>query len=146
MAVYQGARRAAPAIPLPGRFRRPVDPTPAASAAVAIPAPAVGVPALPRRRARTAVRARRGTSRVGILLSGIVVAFAAAFFSLAQDVRVSAVGYEIDRLQLERERLEAREQELSSELNRLGKAPAVRKFAIDAGLAPLREPLLIPAR
>lgn len=83
---------------------------------------------------------------MGVLLAGIVVAFAAAFFSLTQDVRVSAVGYEIDRLQLERERLEARAMDLRSELNRLGKAPAVRKLAIDAGLAPLREPIVLPAR
>jgi len=143
MAVYQGARRA-PSIALPGRPKRAeLDP---AAGSPAIVVPGLHVPALPRRRTRATVRARRGTSRVGLLLAGIVVAFAAAFFSLTQDIRVSAVGYEIDRLQLERERLQARELDLRSELNRLGKAPAVRKLAIDAGLAPLREPLVIPAR
>lgn len=134
MAVYQGARRAAPSIQLPGA-RLP-----------GVQVPGVRVPALPRRRTRTAVRARRSNGRVGLVLAGIVVAFAGAFFSLTQDVRVSAIGYEIDRLQLERERLQAREQELRSELNRLGKAPAVRKLAIDAGLAPLGEPIVVPAR
>lgn len=129
MAVYQGARRASPSITLPG-----------------VNVPGLPVPALPRRRTRSAVRARRSNGRVGLALAGIVVAFAAAFFSLTQDVRVSAIGYEIDRLQLEREQLLAREQDLRSELNRLGRAPAVRKLAIDAGLAPLREPMVIPAR
>ncbi|HET7726572.1 MAG TPA: hypothetical protein VFK54_04530 [Candidatus Limnocylindrales bacterium] len=129
MAVYQGARRASPSITLPG-----------------VHVPGLQVPALPRRRTRTAVRARRSNGRVGVALAAIVVAFAAAFFSLTQDVRVSAIGYEIDRLQIEREQLLAREQDLRSELNRLGKAPAVRKLAIDIGLAPLREPIVIPAR
>ena len=45
--------------------------------------------ALPRRRVRSAVRARRGTSRIGVLLGVIVVAFVCAFFSLSQSVRVS---------------------------------------------------------
>jgi hypothetical protein len=31
-------------------------------------------------------------------------------------------------------------------VNRLAKGPAVRKQAIDAGLGPLSEPLIIPAR
>ena len=55
-------------------------------------------PALPRRRTRSAVRARRGPSRISVLLAAIVVAFAGAFFSLSQDIRVSATGYELDRL------------------------------------------------
>ena len=36
--------------------------------------------------------------------------------------------------------------DLRNELNRLGKAPAIRKQAIDAGLGPLPEPVIIPAR
>jgi hypothetical protein len=75
-----------------------------------------------------------------------VVVFAGAFFSLSQDIRVSATGYELDRLATQQRRLDARVEDLGNELNRLGKAPAIRKQAIDAGLGPLPEPLLIPAR
>jgi hypothetical protein len=81
-----------------------------------------------------------------VLLAAIVVAFAAAFFSLSQDVRVSATGYELDRIAGDRMLLDARAEDLRNELNRLGRAPAIRKQAIDAGLGPLPEPLVIPAR
>jgi hypothetical protein len=127
MAVYQGARQRT--IVLPRR-----------------PRVALGSPSIPRRRVRTAVRARRGPSRMSILLGAIVIAFTGAFFSLSQDIRVSATGYEVDRLGTQHDRLEARAQDLRNELNRLGKAPAIRKLAIQAGLGPLPEPLVIPAR
>ena len=127
MAVFQGARQRTVVLP-----RRP---------RVELQAPTI-----PRRRARAAVRARRGPSRISILLAAIVVAFAGAFFSLSQDIRVSATGYELDRLATQQRRLDARAENLGNELNRLGKAPAIRKQAIDAGLGPLPEPLVIPAR
>ncbi|HEY5434332.1 MAG TPA: hypothetical protein VIK13_03805 [Candidatus Limnocylindrales bacterium] len=127
MAVYQGAR--ARTIVLPRRPR--VEPH---------------APTLPRRRTRAAVRARRGPSRMALLLSAIVIAFAAAFFSLSQDIRVSATGYEMDRLATQEMRLQAQAQDLRNELNRLGKAPAIRKLAIGAGLGPLPEPEVITAR
>jgi len=127
MAVYQGARQRA--IVLPQR-----------------PRVLVRTPTLPRRRMRAAVRAHRGPSRLGILLAAIVIAFAGAFFSLSQDIRVSATGYEVDRLVTQHDRLEAKAQDLRNELNRLGKAPAIRKLAIQAGLGPLPEPLVVPAR
>ena len=126
MAVYEGARPRT--IALPGRPR------------------VADAPALPRRRARPAVRARRGPNRLAIILGGIVIAFMLAFFSLAQSVRVSATGYDIGRLQLERDRLDARLQELESDLSRLGREPAVRKQALDAGLNQLGESILLPAR
>jgi len=75
-----------------------------------------------------------------------VIAFAAAFFSLSQDIRVSASGYEAGRLTTQEQRLEARANDLRNELNRLGKAPAIRKLAIQAGLGPLPEPVVLPAR
>jgi hypothetical protein len=126
MAVYQGARQRA--ITLPRR-----------------PASGIAAPALPRRRTRAALRARRGTSRTGLVLGGIVIAFVCAFFSLAQDVQVSAVGYEADRLATLRERMQAQADDLNNELNRLGKAPAIRRLAIDAGLGALPAPIVIPA-
>jgi hypothetical protein len=130
VAVYQGARQRAIVLPrAPG-----------------VPRVGLQAPAIPRRRARAAVRARRGPSRISILLAAIVVAFAGAFFSLSQDVRVSAVGYELGRLATAQFRLDTQVEDLRNELNRLGKAPAIRKQAIDAGLGPLAEPLIIPAR
>lgn len=128
MAVFEGARPRLIALP-----RRPR----------AVEAP---IPALPRRRARVAVRAHRSSNRPALILSAIVVAFALAFFSLAQEVRVSATSYDIGRLQVERERLDARRQDLTSDLSRLGREPAVRKMALDAGLGQLREPVVLPAR
>jgi hypothetical protein len=131
VAVYQGARQRT--IVLPRRPRVDVG-----AAAVAV--------TLPRRRARAAVRARRGPSRMSILLAAIVVAFSAAFFSLSQDIRVSASGYEVDRLVTQQQRLEARAADIRNDLNRLGKAPAIRKLAIQSGLGPLPEPDVLPAR
>src|SRR5215207_9792303 len=126
MAVYEGARPRT--IALPGR-QRVADGT-----------------ALPRRRARAAVRAHRSSSRPAIVLGGIAVAFMLAFFSLAQEVRVSATSYDIGHLQIDQERLEARRQDLASDLSRLGREPAVRKLALDGGLGQLGQPIILPAR
>ena len=135
MAVYQGARPRSIALPRPpltgGR-----DEAPTRAAA----------PALARRRARTAVRARRGPNRLAVVLGGIVVAFMLAFFSLAQQVHVAATGLDIGRLELERQRLDDTAAEVRSDLNRLGREPAIRKQAIDAGLGQLSEPLIVTAR
>ena len=75
-----------------------------------------------------------------------MIAFAAAFFSLSQDIRVSATGYEMDRLGRPAASLLAQADDLRNELNRLGKAPAVRKLAIEAGLGPLPDPKSSSAR
>lgn len=132
MAVYGGARTRTIALPRTTRGPRPER--------------AVGVPALGRRRLRGAVRAGRRTNRLGMVLGAIVIAFMLAFFSLAQQVRVSATGLDIGRLGLERQRLEDAGADVRSDLNRLGREPAVRKLAIDAGLGQLAEPLVLPAR
>jgi hypothetical protein len=100
-------------------------------------------PTLPRRRLRGTVRAKRRTNRLAFLLGGIVLAFLLAFFSLAQTVRVSATGYDMERLNAERDALLVRKQELLTDINRLGQEPAVRKLAIDAGLTQLRAPLVV---
>lgn len=127
MAIYQGARPYSTLFP--GRVPRREAP-----------------PALPRRRMRGAVRARRGPNRVGFLLGGIVLAFLLAFFWLAQTVRVSATSYDIDRMAAERDALGAQISDLQSDLNRLGREPAIRKLATDAGLGQLADPLVVPAR
>jgi len=126
MAVYQGARARTIALPRAPRIAE--------------------APVLPRRRARAAVRAQRGPNRLGLMLGGIAIAFMLAFFSLAQEVRVSATSYDIGRLQLQRDRLDGRLQELASDLSRLGREPAVRKLALDQGLGQLGEPVALPAR
>jgi len=74
-----------------------------------------------------------------------VVAFMLAFFSLAQQIRVSATGLDIGRLSIERQSLEDVAIDLTSDLNRLGREPAIRKQAIDAGLGQLPAPILLPA-
>jgi hypothetical protein len=124
VAVYQGART------------RPTY----------LPPRTVETPALRRRRARPTTRARRRPGRIGILLGGIALAFLLAFFSLVQSVRVSATGYDIDRLTNEQARLVARQSQLVADLNRLGRGPAIRKLAIDLGLDQMAEPLVVPAR
>jgi hypothetical protein len=92
------------------------------------------------------VRAGRRPNRVGLILGGIVVAFLLAFFSLAQTIRVSATGYDIDQLLVNQDLLQGQRQELLSDLNRLGREPAIRKQAIDLGLGQLVDPLIVPAR
>lgn len=128
MAVYEGARQRLIALPRAPRVTAATAPT------------------VRRRRMRAAVRARRGPSRTAIVLAAIVIGFSAAFFSLSQDIRVSATGYEVDRLAAAEHRLQARADDLRSELNRLGKAPAIRKLAVESGLGPLPEPEVIAAR
>ncbi len=100
---------------------------------------------MPRRRSRSTVRAGQRPNRTGLLLGAIVIVFLLAFFSLAQTIRVSATGYDINRLLVEQGQLEAQRQELLSDLNRLGREPAIRKQAIDLGLSQLVEPLVVPA-
>jgi hypothetical protein len=124
VAVYEGAR---PRTQLfPGRVRRRGEPPPPA-----------------RRRVRGAIRARRRSNRLPFVLGGIVVVFALAFFSLAQSVRVSATGYDINVMLSERDNLLQRKQELLSDLNRLGREPAIRKQSIDAGLGQLTDPVVL---
>ncbi len=132
MAVYQGARPRA--VSLPGGVLAPGLPRRA------------DVPTIPRRRARVAVRARRGPNRAAIALGVIVVAFMLAFFSLAQSVRVSATSYDIGRLEVAQDRLEAQIDELDSDLSRLGREPAVRKIGLDGGLTQLDYAVVLPAR
>src|SRR4029077_13478350 len=110
MAVYEGARPRTIALP-----RRPRTTTRST---------------LERRRVRGAVRAGRRTNRLGIVLGAISVAFMLAFFSLAQQVRVSATGMDIVRLRLAGQRLDAGCAEFRSDLTRLGREPAIRKQAI----------------
>jgi len=129
MAVYQGARRRGLEFPRPALN---LD-----------DAPWLG--RRPQRGAGGLVRAGRPT-RVGALLAMIAVGFTLAFLSLSQNVRVAATSYDIVRLTSDYERLDARRQELRSDLNRLGAEPAIRKLGLDGGLGQLDAPLIVPAR
>jgi hypothetical protein len=80
------------------------------------------------------------------MLATILVAFTLAFLSLSQSVRVAATSYDIVRLSSEYERLDARRQDLRSDLNRLGAEPAIRKLGLDSGLGQLDAPLIVKAR
>jgi len=126
MAVYEGARPRTISLPRGTRI--------------------ASGPRLERRRVRVALRAGRRTNRLGLALGAIVVAFMLAFFSLAQQVHVAATGLDIGRLEFERQRLEDTAADVRSDLNRLGREPAIRKQALDAGLGQLSEPLVLPAR
>ncbi len=132
MAVYEGARPRSSVAPRVGlglpRERATTD------------------VALPRRRSRAAIRARRRSGRVGLVLGAIVVAFALGFFSLSQSMRVSATGYQIDRLGSQHQQLDAQARELTSDLDRLAGEPAIRKQALTLGLGQLDRPLVIPPR
>ncbi len=133
MAIYEGAR------PRPF-FRAPLAPRVARPAGRAVDAP------LPRRRLNGAVRARRRSNRVGIVLGLIVVTFLLAFFSLAQTMRVSATGYDIQRLEDDRTTLIAQQRQAVSDISRLGGVAAVRHTAIGLGLNQLTDPLTVTAR
>jgi hypothetical protein len=97
-------------------------------------------------RGGVASRARRRSGRTGILVAGIVLTFGLGFVSLAQTVRVSANGVEVDRILAERQIMLAEQDQLRSDLYRLGREPAIRKQALDAGLGQLVDPLIVPAR
>ncbi len=127
MAVYQGARPRSILLPPKGR--------------------SVDQPGLPRRRVRAAgaTRARRRSNHSSFLIGGIVLAFLLAFFSLAQTVAVSATSYDHARLRAEGDQLYARMRDVQSDLNRLGREPAIRKQAIDLGLGQLADPVVVPA-
>jgi hypothetical protein len=150
MAVYQGARAR------PGFLGREIvnrrDPREREPQAIDAPVRGphaqrrAGAGALPRRRARAAVRAGRRSGRLSVVLGGIVIAFLLAFFSLAQTVRVTATDYEVDRMLAQQSQLKAQRQELLSSLNRLGREPAIRKQAIDLGLFPLAKPVVVRSR
>lgn len=148
MAVYEGARPRSGFFPR-GRagsppLRRPVVHPPVSRRAA--PVERLDTPALPRRRARTAIRARRHPRTVGFVLGAIVVVFLLSFFSLVQTVRVSASGYDLDRLDSDYANLLRQRQQVMSDLDRYGAEPAIRQEAISDGLTQLPPPIVIPAR
>jgi hypothetical protein len=131
MAVYEGARPRSTLFPR----RRLADPLLRPQA-----------PARPRRLSRVHLRARRRPRLFGIAIGVIVVAFLLSFFSLVQTVRVSASGYDMDRLTREFDQLQNQRQQVLSDINRLDRESAIRRQAIANGLTQLPAPIVIPAR
>jgi hypothetical protein len=76
----------------------------------------------------------------------IVVAFMLSFFSLVQTVRVSASGYDMERLTGEMNQLQNKRQQDLADINRLNRESAIRRQAISDGLSQLPPPVVIPAR
>lgn len=116
MAVYEGARRAAPPF------------------------------VLPRRQRTVRARARRGTSRIGLALAAILVGFLLALFYLIQTLGVATVNYDIDALIAQRSDMEQQLQSLEGDIARWGAEPAIVKGAQGAGLDRLGDGVRIPAR
>jgi len=58
-------------------------------------------------------------------------------------MRVSATGYDMEKLIADRDALLVRKSELLTDLNRLTQEPAVRKMAVDAGLTQLSAPIVV---
>ena len=65
---------------------------------------------------------------------------------MVQTVRVSASGYDMDRLTSEWNRLQNQRQQDLSDINRLNRESAIRRQAISNGLSQLPAPIVIPAR
>jgi hypothetical protein len=108
-----------------------------------------GVLALPRTggaRARLGLMPQPHVGPLGAALGSIVVLFLVGFVWLAQSVRVSATSYDIVRLGSQHDRLDARARDLESDLSRLSGQPALRKFALDAGLGQLDAAIVLPVR
>ncbi len=131
MAVYEGARPRATLLPR----RSPGDTLLRPQA-----------PARPNRPGRVRLRSRRRPRLFGIAIGVIVVAFLMSFFSLVQTVRVSASGYDMERLTQEFNQLQNQRQQDLSDINRLNRESAIRREAISNGLSQLPAPIVIPAR
>jgi hypothetical protein len=136
MAVYEGARPRSTLFP-----RRRLE-----ASLLRPQAPAIQAPALPRRRSRVAMRATRRPRSVGMVIGAIVVAFLLSFFSLVQTVRVSTSGYDMSQLNDEYLQLQNQRQQITSDIDRVGRQSAIRRQAIADGLNQLPGPVVLPAR
>ena len=131
MAVYEGARPRSTFLP-----RRRLE----------APLLRPQAPALPRRRSRVAMRANRRPRTVGLIIGAIVVAFLLSFFSLVQTVRVSTSGYDMSLLNDDYLQLQNQQQQVTSDIDRVGRESAIRRQAIADGLSQLPAPVVLPAR
>jgi hypothetical protein len=81
-----------------------------------------------------------------MVIGAIVVAFLLAFFSLVQTVRVSTSGYDMSQLNDEYLQLQNQRQQITSDIDRVGRQSAIRRQAIADGLNQLPGPVVLPAR
>lgn len=135
MAVYEGARPRS-TFPPRRRVETPVlrrETRPEATS-------------LPRRRSRVAMRANRRPRTVGFVIGAIVVAFLLSFFSLVQTVRVSTSGYDMAVLNDNYLQLENQQQQMESDIDRVGRQSAITRQAVADGLNQLPAPEVLPAR
>ena len=131
MAVYEGARPRSTVFP-----RRRLE----------APLLRPQAPAIPRRRSRIAMRANRRPRAVGLILGAIVIAFLLSFFSLVQTVRISASGYDMSQLNDDYLQLENQRQQITSDIDRVGRQSAIRRQAIADGLNQLPGPVVLTDR
>jgi hypothetical protein len=92
------------------------------------------------------MRANRRPRAVGLILGAIVIAFLLSFFSLVQTVRISASGYDMSQLNDEYLQLENQRQQITSDIDRVGRQSAIRRQGIADGLDQLPGPVVLPDR
>ena len=102
--------------------------------------------ALPRRRQAARVRAGRRSSRVGLAMAAILVAFLLGLFYLTQTVRVAATNFDIDSLVQQRDDMTQQLQSLQGDIARYGAEVTVTSRAQSLGLAPLGGPVWVTGR
>jgi hypothetical protein len=92
------------------------------------------------------MRANRRPRTVGFVIGAIVVAFLLSFFSLVQTVRVSTSGYDMAVLNDNYLQLENQQQQMESDIDRVGRQSAITRQAVADGLNQLPAPEVLPAR
>ena len=103
---------------------------------------------LPRRRAVVRQRARRGASRVGLILAGILVVFLLGLFYLTQTIGTATAGYELDRLASQATDLQRQLSTQQGQIATVGSEQDVLQAAQNDGLVnlTLSAPLRVPGR
>ncbi|HTS14935.1 MAG TPA: hypothetical protein VMH24_04655 [Candidatus Sulfotelmatobacter sp.] len=104
--------------------------------------------AVPRRRQVVQKRARRGASRVGLILGAILVAFLLGLFYLTQTISTATAGYDTDRLTSDAAGLE---RQLSTQESQIAAAASEENVLLAAqagGLVDLggAQPVRVPGR
>jgi hypothetical protein len=122
MAVYEGARLRAVAIPTGAR------------------------PIAARRASRIPARARRRLRPVAFVFAGILVAFLLGLVYLTQTLQAGVTNYQIDSLLIERQRLQQEIQSQKGSIAQWGSEPQVVQWAQQEGLNRLGGKLRIAAR
>ena len=104
--------------------------------------------AVPRRRQVVHQRARRGASRVGLILGAILVAFLLGLFYLTQTIGTATAGYDTDRLTADGAALDRELSTQESQIFTFGSEQNVIQAAQANGLVDLGggQPLRVPGR